>query len=223
MGRTFTTKTFGLRDMREQLGVTRAGLLPHAYDPDLHRPVELTSEDRDRYGCDVSFIGTWSPKKETVLATLCERRPSLRVRAWGEQWQRATSRALSRAIAGHEVVGEEYARAIRASTINLAVLSERRAGASDGDQITSRTFHIPACGAFMLHERTAELLGLFREDESVACYDGVEELVAQVDRYLADATRRTAVAARGHEVVTAAHSWDVRIRAILDHHAAATA
>lgn len=216
----FTTKSFGLRDLREQLGVTHAALLPHAYDPDVHRPAAITDDDQERYGCDVSFIGTWSPKKEAILAALCERRPALRVRIWGEQWNRSSARVLARAIGGHEVTGEEYARAIRASAINLAILSEQRKGASKGDQITSRTFHIPACKAFMLHERSAEVLDLFKEKWSIACYGDVDELVAQIDAYIGKPELRAEISRRGREVVESAHSWDHRIRTILEHHSA---
>lgn len=215
----FTTKSFGLADLREQLGVTRASVLPHAYDPDLHRPVELSPGDRARYGCDVSFIGTWSPKKEAVLRGVIERRPALRLRVWGDQWDRVpTSSPLRPAIQGHAVVGEEYVRAIAGSAINLGILSERRVGSSGGDQITSRTFHIPAAGGFLLHERTAEVLDLFEEGRSIACYDGLDELVARIDEYLGAADRRREVARRAREVVCAAHSWDHRIQQILAVH-----
>ena len=129
----FTTKTFGLNDLREQLGIVDASLLHHAYDPDLHRPALLTEADWATYGCDVSFIGTWSPKKEALLRGLVERRPALAVRVWGEQWHRARGGSdFRRRIEGRGVHGDEYTRAIAASTINLGILSERRSGASSG-------------------------------------------------------------------------------------------
>ncbi|MDQ3698835.1 MAG: glycosyltransferase [Gemmatimonadota bacterium] len=214
----FTAKSFGVDDLRQQLAVTRASVLLHGFDPDLHRPIELRSHDEARYGCDASFIGTWSPKKEALLATLAERRPALHLRVWGEQWHNARAASLARAIGGHEVTGEEYVRAIAASRVNLAILSERRDGASAGDQITSRTFHIPACGAFMLHERTSELLEIFCEGRDVGCFTGADELIDIIDRSLANEAQRRAIAERGRVLVTPKHSWDSRIEAILAHH-----
>ncbi len=219
----FSAKRFGLTDLRAQLGVTSASLLLHGYDPDLHRPVSLSHFDRERYGCDVSFIGTWSPKKEAVLAALARARPSLRMRIWGEQWNRSEAVELADLIAGHEVIGEEYVRAIAASTINLGILSERRTGASDDDQITSRTFHIPACGGFMLHERTEELGLLLTENEEVACYGDANELVRKIDLFLESGIHRQAITDSGGRTVRAHHSWDARIRDILAHHVQATA
>lgn len=220
----FTTKRFGLDDLRAELGITEASVLLHAYDADLHRPVLCSEDELERYMCDVSFIGTWSPKKEAVLSALAAAVPSLRLRIWGEQWSRVSKTSvLAGAIAGHEVTGEEYVLAITASRINLGILSEQRMGASSGDQVTSRTFHIPAVGGFMLHERTDELLEIFTEDVNVACYSDAKELVAKVMEFLPQRGRRHEVARQGRAVVETRHSWDHRIQEILVHHAESTA
>jgi len=215
----FTTKRFGIRDLREQLNIKSASVLMHAYDPDVHRPAALSPSDRRRYECDVSFIGTWSPKKEALLSRLAVERPDVRLRIWGEQWNRASRRpALAGAIANHAVIGEEYVHAITASSINLGILAESRIGASSGDNITSRTFHIPASGGFMLHERTDELLEIFAEDTSVVCFDDASELIDKVDQYLPRAERRREIADCGRAIVESHHSWDHRIREILAFH-----
>jgi spore maturation protein CgeB len=215
----FITKSFGLGDLEQSLGVKSASLLLHGFDPEVHRPVHLTETEREVYQCDVSFIGTWSPKKEAILLALARQRPAVRLKVWGEQWESAKRHPeLSAAIVGREAIGDEYVRAVIGSSINLAVLSERRPGASRGDQITSRTFHIPACGAFMLHERTSEVLAHFEDDVTIACFDDVCELLRQVDRYLPDAERRHAIAERARSLVWSRDSWDHLIRAILTHH-----
>jgi hypothetical protein len=213
----FTTKRFGLTDMREQLGVTHASLIHFAYDPDLHRPLELTPSDRVRFECEVSYIGTWSPKKEALLGELVRRRPRLRLKVWGEQWWRATTDELKPYLGGHEVAGEDFVRAICGSAINLSIMSEARRGSSMGDQVASRTFSVPACGGFVIHERTAEVLRLFKENEDIVCYDGIDELVDRVDQYLSTPQRRREIADRARRLVMRHHSWDVRIRELLSH------
>lgn len=215
----FTTKSFGLHDLREQLGMTRASKIDHAFDPDLHRPVGLTQDDIARYQCDVSFIGTWSPKKENVLTSLASARPNVRLRVWGDQWDRANKVGpLARQIEYRAVVGGEYVRAIVGSTINLGILSEQRHGSSAGDQITSRTFHTPACGGFLLHERTAEVLKLFADGSSIVCYGDDAEMIDRVDQYLDAPDQCHAIAQCGRLTVESKHSWDARIQEILAHH-----
>lgn len=215
----FTTKSFGLRDLREQLGMERTSRINHAFDPDLHRPARLTQEDVARYECDVSFIGTWSPKKERVLSALAEARPNVRLRVWGAQWERVNRvGVLSSYIQHRAVLGSEYVRAISASAINLGILSEQRQGSSAGDKITSRTFHTPACGGFLLHERTDEVLAIFDEGSNIVCYGDDAEMIERIDEYLDAPDRRVAIAEGGRLTVEAKHSWDVRIQEILSLH-----
>lgn len=219
----FTTKSFGLADMRQQLGMTRASVLMFAFDPDLHNPMQLSERDRQTYSADVSYIGTWSPKKERLLAEVIRRRPALRVRIWGEQWYKATESGepFRRAIPGREVVGAEFVKAICASKINLSIMSEKRVGSSSGDQVATRTFSVPACGGFVIHERTDEVLQLFKENEEIVCYEDIDDLISKIDLYVADDQRRTAVAGRGQAMVRACHGWDKRIGEILAHHESA--
>ena len=194
----FTAKSFGIADMRAH-GVKSVSLLPPGFDPEVHRPMTLNENDRSHFGCDVSFIGTWSPKKENILAGLREALPRLRMRVWGNQWERRSTRSLDGCVMGMGVTGDDYARALCASRISLGLLSEARTGASSGDRITARTFQIPACGAFMLHERNDEVLEYFVEDAEAAFFADPAELIRKVDHYLSDDSARHRVAAGGRE------------------------
>jgi spore maturation protein CgeB len=213
----FTTKTFGLDDMRQQLGITRASHIQFAFDPDLHRPVPMNDRDEARYSCDVSYIGTWSPKKEQLLTEVARRRPDVHLRIWGEYWNNARSAAIRGAIGGREVLGNEFVRALLGTKINLSIMSEARKGSSRGDQVANRTFAVPACGAFVLHERSAELLELFREDEHLACFDDADEMIEKIAYYLTRPQLRKQIAEQGRELVWREHSWDRRVGTIIAH------
>ena len=211
----FTTKTFGLADLKSKFGMTRASFLPHAYHPEVHRKFRCDPSDQQRYGCDVSFIGTWSPKKQALLEALVVRRPKIRLRIWGMQWERAGA-GLARWVEAREVLGAEYAKAIRLSKVNLGILSEMRKGASSGDLITARTFHIPACGGFMLHERTAEVAQFFTEGAECGMFAGAEEMVEKVGYYIDHAQEREATAEAGHlRCLKSGNSVDDRARAVM--------
>jgi len=212
----FTTKSFGLADLKA-LGQPKSSFLPHAFDPMVHQPRQPTPELMKELGCDVSFIGTWSPKKQRLLEELVQLRPRLNLKIWGNYWHRLASNSPLRARTTFKpITGIGYASAISCSKINLGLLSEEVRGATSGDLITSRTFHIPACGGLLLHERTRDLLKIFEEGESCVCFDGADELAIKVDQLLGDEDLRSRVALRGREVVVASHSWDHRVRTILD-------
>ena len=211
----FTTKSFGLTDLERLLGVRNASFVPHSYDPETHAPIELNDEDLGRYACDVSFIGTWSRKKQRLLEHVQSQLPAIRLRVWGAQWEKATS--LGSSLEGGGVYGTEYAKSMVGSKINLAILSEVRLGASSGDRTTSRTFHIPATGAFMLHERTKEFLEYFAEGVECACFDAPDELVNKIGYYLDNDHERLAVAAAGQRrCIESGYSVDVRAGEVLE-------
>lgn len=216
----FSTKSFGPRDLGD-LGVLNCSYLPHAFDPEVHRPRLPSARDRERYECDVSFIGGWSPGKARILEALVRLRPSIDLKVWGDRWHNLSARSpLRRFVKFKEVFGVEYATAICCSKINLGLLQDIAPGSSSGDRITSRTFHIPACGGLLLHERTEDLLAIFAENESCVCFGGAEELAEKIDGMLRDPGRRLAIASCGRELVQQEHSWDDRARAILDHYLA---
>lgn len=211
----FTTKTFGVTDLARVLGVSTASFLPHSYDPETHFPVELDEEEKAAYECDVSFVGTWSPKKQQLIEEIAHKLPSIRLRIWGAQWESARP-SLGLSIEGRGVFGLEYSKALIASDVNLCILSEARRGASSGDLITSRTFHIPATGAFMLHERSGELGNYFEEGNECACFETGAELVEKIIYYLEQPEKRKAVAAAGRQrVLNSGYSVDCRATEIL--------
>jgi spore maturation protein CgeB len=193
----FNTKSYGIADMRNQLGILNVSLMPPGFDPDLHRPLELKPDEKRIFDCEVAFIGTWSPKKEALLSALKSRLPHVQVRIWGCQWERRSVRNLDECVEGREVTGDEYVKAICGSRICLGLLSEVRRGASSGDLITARTFQIPACGAFMLHERNAEVAEYFAEDAEVTFFSDVAEMVAKIVYYLEHDAERTSIARAG--------------------------
>jgi spore maturation protein CgeB len=211
----FTTKSFGLADLKSRFGVTKASFLPHAFHPEVHRKFRCDASDHERYGCDVSFIGTWSPKKQALIEALVAGMPGVKLKIWGMQWEKA-GRGLAHWVESREVLGAEYAKAIRLSKVNLGILSEMRKGASSGDLITARTFHIPACGGFMLHERTPEVADFFEEGRECGMFDGPGEMVEKARFYLSRPAEREATAEAGHlRCLNGGNSVDDRARAML--------
>ncbi len=212
----FTTKTFGIKDMEEKYRVKNTQFIPHGFDPDIHRPLKIGNDVLPVFGCDVSFIGTWSPKKEKWLSYLAEHTPGIDIKIWGDQWGQATSPSIKMAIQGRSITGDLYAIAIQCSKINLGILSEKVSGASSGDLITSRTFHIPGASGFMLHERNEESLLYYNEDEEAGFFDGPEELTAKVKYFLGNAVQREKIRVAGHKRALTDHSLDARAAVIID-------
>lgn len=208
----FSTKSFGLKDMADQLSVTNCSFLPHAFDPETHVTVACSPFDAERYACEVSFVGNHSPKKQKIIENLKKAMPGLSLKVWGPvAWK-----VLPDLYQNQPVFGREYAKAITLSKINLALLSEQRPGASSGDLITSRTFHIPASGGFMLHERTVETEEHFEDGKECVLFSDHDEMIDKIHYYLAHDDERCAIAAAGRQrCLDSGYSTDDRARVII--------
>ena len=217
----FFTKRFTETDALGRLRLRASTFLPHGYDAEIHRPWPLSARDRKQYGHDVVVIATHTAHKETVLDGLVARLPGVDLRVWGNGWsERCRSARLRPHLEGMSLNGTAYARALQAAHVNLAVMSGVVTGASRGDETTTRTFEIPACRGFMLHERSGELAELFVEDREVACFDGIEELAAKIRFYLAHPDDRERIAGAGHARCVPAYSYDTRMAELLTWHEA---
>lgn len=212
----FTTKTFGIQDLKQKFQVNNASFIPHGFDPEIHRKLIIHQSDIDRVGCDVSFIGTWSPKKEKFLCVIKENCPEINLKIWGEKWNNIQNSILKSSIQNSVVAGDLYAVAIQCSKINLGILSERIEGASNGDLITSRTFHIPACSGFMLHEKNEESVQYFIENKEAVFFENETDLISKIKYYLIHEQERNVIKEEGYKRAISEHALDNRVKQILE-------
>ncbi|MBX9853838.1 MAG: glycosyltransferase [Cytophagaceae bacterium] len=213
----FTTKTFGIADMHDQLKVKNSSFIPHGFDPELHRFIDTSQMDTSVFQCDVSFIGGYSPKKELMLAHLKKSLPEINLKIWGPGWHKASSDLLikSKTIQYKPITGDLYVLGILSSKINLGILNEKVTGASSGDKITSRTFHIPGAGGFLLHEKTDESILYFEENREAAFFENEKELVEKVSYYLKHPEERELIRKKGHQRAWQDHSLDKRAELVV--------
>lgn len=215
----FTTKSFHIEDLKERLGIDTVTFVPHGYIPEVHKPMMLTDWDRKRYETDVSFIGMHSAKKERWVAFVRRALPNVGIKVWGKLWkERCSTPELSGSIEGQWITGWAYAKAVQAATINLGINSEVVGGSSSGDLMSRRSFEIPACGGFMIHERNHEVQSFYREGEEAVTFEGPEELVEKVRYYLEHSRERQAITKGGYQRCVPAYSYEERMRECLRLH-----
>ena len=191
-------------------GARRVVLSGNAFDPEMHRPVVLDDAERETHGADVSFIGRWEPVRERMLDAVAALPVRLRVR--GPGWERARSRLVKAACIPGPIYGEDYVRAIAGAKVNLGILSSWA-----GDAITQRSIELPACGAFMLAERTGEHRLHFVDGEEAVFFDGTDDLVRKVAHWVAADDERARIAAAGRaRCLVSGYAYDDRLREILD-------
>lgn len=185
--------TSNLHNVREfrQHGFRRVHHMELAANEAIPQPAPPSDDERRVLGGPVGFIGHWEPATERTLAHLV--RSGIPLKIYGGGWEKATGPELRDAIQDRYVWGEEYGRAIVSFDVNLGIVSKW-----NRNHTASRTFQIPALGAFLLHERNGLVKTYFREDAEAAFFGSDEELVRKCRYFLdhPDERRRIAEAGR---------------------------
>jgi spore maturation protein CgeB len=155
------------------------------------------------------FIGGCDADRAPYFEHLVRALPHLRIHLYGGYFDRYP--ALKPYWHGF-VTGRDYRLALGGAKIAINLV--RRANRDDH---VMRTFEVPACGAFMLAERTPTHQGLFQEDREAAFFNSHEELAAKVQHWLEHDTDRVAVASAGQrKILEGRHSYADRLDQILE-------
>ncbi|HEX8903435.1 MAG TPA: glycosyltransferase [Longimicrobiaceae bacterium] len=205
-----TTKTYNVAELTA-LGARDVIFNGNAYHPPIHRPLELTPAERERWGSDVVFVGQYERERHETMMALVD--AGVRVTVHGPDWARFRGAHPGFVVGEPWVADDDYARVVSGSRISLGFLRK-----ANRDLQTQRSVEIPACGGFMLAERTAEHLELFEEGLEAEYFEGTGELIDKVRYYLDHEDERQRVAAAGRErCLRSGYSYAERLAEVLGH------
>ena len=186
-----TTKSYNLTELKA-LSAPRVLFVDNAYCPFTHRPMELTTAERENLGGPVGFIGTYEEERAEALLFLAKQ--GIPVKIWGNWPKKWQHRHPNLQVKGISLWGDDYARAICSFEVNLAFLRKE-----NRDLQTTRSVEIPACGGFMLAERTTEHQRLFQEGVEAEFFGSLEELLEKIQYYRINKDKGPGIAAAGRQ------------------------
>lgn len=206
-----TTKSYSVNDLKK-LGCKDVYFVGNSYQDGFHRPYKLTSGEQELYGCDVGFIGAWEEARSRSIVYLAQN--GIQVKVWGsKEWERVCAGQPNLIFAGRELQDESYCKAICGCKIALCFLRKMNL-----DLQTTRSVEIPACGCFMLAEKTIEHQEMFKENKEAVFFDTDEDLLEKCRYYLQHDAERLQIAHAGYErCIRSGYSNDSRIKAIIEY------
>jgi spore maturation protein CgeB len=206
----FTTKSYGVNEL-QSLGCKSVHFIGNAYDPNTHRPVLISDDERMMLGGQVGFIGSWEADRAQSLFYLAQ--SGVAVRVWGEGWGRCRQKHDNLRLENTPIWATDYAKGICSFDINLCFLRK-----INRDLQTTRSIEIPACGGFMLAERTGEHQELFTEGVEAEFFNSDDELLQKVIFYLENPEKRRRIAEAGRvRCINGGYSYADRMNQILGH------
>jgi spore maturation protein CgeB len=128
---------------------------------------------------DVIFIGSYENLRFEIISFLAQN--GIQINVFGNGWSEISSIHDNLTIHNMPLIGDDYANAISQSKITLGFLRKK-----NEDTQTSRSIEIPACGGFMLMERTEKHKQLFEEGDDAEFFDTKDELLIKIQYYLSD-------------------------------------
>lgn len=195
-------------DDLERAGARAVTFVPFGFDPARHFPEHPAAGELSSYECDLAFIGGADLDRVPVFEAVASCAPEIHLALYGGLWERHAGVARFRRGFAN---GARFRHAVAGARVNLGLV--RRAN-RDGHAM--RTFEIPACGGFMLAERTSEHEEWFTDGVHCAMFGGLDELLDKTKYYLAHPAQREQVALAGRDAVTrGGHSYLDRLAAIL--------
>jgi hypothetical protein len=198
-----------LLDTYRGMGGRRVEHIALCYDPSVHFPGSLTDRDRADWDSDLSFIGSWSRRREELL----QGSGKLQYRIWGTSWHHASPKFRG---AGHRIEGRRVHEAELRSAFAGTKLTVNILTIENADLINLRNFEAPACGVAQLAERSADVSELFTDGLDIALFSTPEELEEKALFYLRNDDIRTRLAERGRALVVAGnHTYAARMKQIL--------
>lgn len=194
-----------------EAGARATSFLPCAADPGIFKPLTLTTVDHRTYGASVSLVGVYSERRGQVISALCKE-PGLGV--WGPGWHQffRTMNGAAPQVRGEGLVPEEACKVYNAGAINLNThhLQSRRGG------LNTRSFEIPAAGAFELTDYVPDMESLLEPGREVAVYRSPEEAADLARFYVKAEDQRRRIAEAGYRRVLAEHTYRHRMEALLE-------
>ncbi len=187
----FTTKSYGVSELK-LLGARKVEFIANGFDLKTHRPVTVTSVQKQLFGGAVGFIGDFEKERAESLSFLGDN--DIHVRVWGSNWHKCRKNLKNVSLERKCLWGENYSLGLCAFDINLCFLRK-----INRDLQTQRSVEIPACGGFMLAERTQEHIQLFAEGREAEYFGSNLELVDKTKYYLKNSEERKKIASAGRK------------------------
>ena len=186
-------------------GAVRAVEMMQTADEEVHRLAVLTDAERQRFGSDVVFAGTWMPERGPFMKELLQRGVPLRI--IGPRWTKAPEyEVLAPVVTSASMDDDTYVKVISGAKIAVGLLSS-----GNGDIHTTRSLEIPAIGTLFCGPRTPDHEKLYEDGREAVFFKDAGECADLCLALLGDEPRRLAIATAGHARAVRNRRYNERI------------
>ena len=195
-------------------GVKNYACLPLAADLEAYHPLDLSPEEKRRFGAALAFVGAGYYNRRQFFQGLTD----FDFKIWGSEWVLNSPLGPSIQNQAARVSEEDSVKVFNATRINLNLHSSPfHAGINpQGDYLNPRVFDLAACGAFQLVDWRSQLPEFFTPDKELATFTSLAEAREKISYYLAHDQERRHIAQTARKRVLREHTYAHRLAAALE-------
>ena len=167
----------GVADKLQEVGITNAVYLDEACHPDAHGEVYVNHFQSEKYGSDITFIGSLglelqhSTRLEILKRVVDE---GFRTKIWGVNVNPAIIPPQIREVyQGNPLINIDHSKAVQSSIINIGI--DQDATVDMGH--SARVYRVMCAGGCYVSEATKGLDKMFKSNKLGEMPDGSEEIV----------------------------------------------
>jgi spore maturation protein CgeB len=193
-------------DELEKLGFKNSHYMPIAANTNRYRKIKEQAREASEFTSDVSFVGSWSPKRDLVLRRLLD----FDLKIYGYGWEAASPGLRERFVKTADNI-TELPFIFNFSKVNVNVTMEQ--GVSS---LNMRVFDVMACEGFLISDYKTDFEKLFDYEKEVVAYKHLDELPELVQYYLDHDDERREKARAARRRVLREHSYKKRAEFIIN-------
>ncbi len=197
----------------EKMGARNIAFLPCAADPAHYHPVEVTGEQREKFGSSLCFVASFYNSRGELITPFIDI-PEIGI--WGGGWIK-----FLRDIGRDDLFNIVKAPSLSINEVNIAyqvakvVLNSHHNQTKNGG-LNTRAFEVLASGGLELTDYIEGMESLLTPGVDVAVYRSPQEGAQLALQLLQDESMRKKIALSGHERVMDEHTYAHRVRTILN-------
>ena len=193
-----------------QQGV-EARWLPMACQPQKHKPVKISREERPVFGSDIVFVGSYYPNRYALFKNLVD----FDFGIWGPGWNKIKSDELRFHLKGAHTQPSDWVQIYSASKIVLAPHYQDPKGQFPVYQASPKIFEALACGAFVISDYQKDVFALFEDGRHLVGFETEAELRDKIRYYLDHPKKRKEIAKQGRIEALKNHKYVDRVSKLL--------
>jgi len=195
------------QELLAKAGIEKTRWLPFACDPEFHRPVEVTFEEKKIYGSDVTFVGSFYPYRGQILEQISD----FDLKVWGPGWDKLSPRSpLKKLARDTKLKPKEWIKIFSSSKINITIHYQ------DGKilcyQASPKVYETLACQSFLLVDNQKDVRSLFEDGRHLVIFNDIKDLREKIVYYLNNPEEREKIVKQGYQEVIQKHAYLHRLK-----------